>query len=262
MRISLGICLIALISLCGCNGGNQNSDEKPANANANTAPRAGTVPPPLAPEGRAEAGFKPCNEYFPLVPGSVAKYVLHYSSGLISDLTIVVDAAGNEGGRQIFKQRSQIVDRSGGMEIVQATTRKFACDGDRVLILSETNESNVAGNQSNSEFQFRENSVMMADPQTIARKGATWSHAFRSIFRTPQQPEVKSDVPTIVEFEVGSAQQVQTPVGTFKAVIITRKIGENVTYDYYVPGIGLVKRESKEGTYWELKEFSGLKASE
>lgn len=259
MPIRLGIILIIVISLCGCKDDSKTANNNQANSNSSTQRVA--IPPPLAPEGRAAPGFKACNDYFPLVPGSVAKYVIHYSSGLTADLTVVVDAA-DEGGRQIFKQRSQIVDRSGGMEIIQATTRTFACDGQRVLILSEKNESNVAGNQSVSEFNFRDNSVMMADPQTIARKGSTWSHAFRTTFRSAQQPEAKGDAPTIVAFEVGDTAQVVSPVGTFKATVIVRKIGENVTYDYYAPGVGLVKRESKEGTYWELKEFSGLKASE
>ncbi|HSB10547.1 MAG TPA: hypothetical protein VLM38_13750 [Blastocatellia bacterium] len=262
MRIRFGIVLIFVISVYGCNSGGKEVSNNQTNANANTSPTARvTIPPPLVPETRADASFEPCNPYLPLVPGSVMKYVIHYSSGLIADMTVVVDAA-DEGGRKVFTQRSQIVDRSGGMEIVQSTTSKFACDGERVLILSETNESNIAGNQSTSEFQFRENSLRMADPQTLARKGSTWTHAFRSTFRSPQQPEAKPDEPTIVEFQVGDSEQVSTPVGTFKARIITRKIKENVTYDYYAPGVGLVKRQAKEGTYWELREFSGLKAAE
>ena len=262
MRIRFGIILIGLIGvicLCGCNGNNAPVKNSQSNANSNT-PRV-AIPPPLAPAERLDASFKPCNDYYPLVPGSVMKYVIHYSSGLVADLTVVVDSE-EEGGRKIFKKRSQIVDRSGGMEIVQSTTSKFACDGNRVIILSEVNEQNVAGNQSASEFRFRDNSLMMADPQTVARKGSTWSHAFYTTFRSAAQPDAKEDTPTIVYFEVGDSAVVTTPVGNFKATIIIRKVKQNVTYDYYAPGVGLVKRESKEGTYWELKEFSGLKAAE
>jgi hypothetical protein len=42
-------------------------------------------------------------------------------------------------------------------------------------------------------------------------------------------------------------------------VTVLRKVGDNQTTDYYAPGLGLVKRQSKEGTSWDIKEFSGLK---
>jgi hypothetical protein len=50
-------------------------------------------------------------------------------------------------------------------------------------------------------------------------------------------------------------------VGTFKAITVNRKVNENSLVDFYVAGLGLVKRQSKEGTSWELKEYSGLKAT-
>ena len=63
----------------------------------------------------------------------------------------------------------------------------------------------------------------------------------------------------IIEFQVLGPADVTTTVGTFKAVTILRKVGENTVLDYYAPGLGLVKRQAKEGTSWELKEYSGLK---
>jgi hypothetical protein len=246
--------LLAAIALSGCNGANKNVNSP----NANRA-QSFTPPQPIKPAEAADPNFKPCNPYFPLVPGSIAKYVINYSSGLVADLTVVVDAA-EEGGRKVFTQRSQLVDRSGGMEITQSTIRKFTCDGDRVQILAEKTEGSVAGQQSSVDFDYRENSLVMDDPQSVSRKGTTWQHAFRQVFHTPDRPPARGDVPMIVVFEVMGPEDVTTAVGTFKAVKIRRKIGENFTIDYYVPGLGLVKRQNKDGTSWELKEYSGIKA--
>jgi hypothetical protein len=257
MRFSVVPILISVITISGCNGGGSNVNSNKSTANTNTADFK--PPGPISPNEAPDPKFKSCNPYFPLVPGSIAKYVINYSSGLVADITVVVDAA-DEGGRKVFTERSQLVDRSGGMHIVQSVTRKYVCDGDRVLIVSEATDSNIEGGKSSSEFQYRENSVAMADPQTLARKGSTWTIGFRTIVRSPGQPEQRSDVPTIVAFEVGGPQQVQTSVGTFNTTNIIRKVGENVVYDFYAPGIGLVRRQAKEGTSWELREYSGLKA--
>jgi hypothetical protein len=259
MRISSLIILLSAVALSGCNGGNNNVNSN-ANSNAN-ANRVLTFKPPqpIRPLEAADPKFKPCNPYFPLVPGSIAKYVINYSSGITGDLTVIVDAA-DEDGRKVFTQTSQLIDRSGGMQITQSIVRKFVCDGERVLILSEKTESNVAGQPSAMDFDYRENSVMMADPQSIARTGTTWSHGFHQVIHNSGQPPTRSNDLTMILFEVDGPADVTTAVGTFKGVKITRKIGENSTIDLYVPGLGLVKRQAKEGTSWELKEYSGLKA--
>jgi hypothetical protein len=259
MRISSVILLLSAIALSGCDGGNNN-----VNSNANSTANANRVlefkaPQPIKPLEAADPKFKPCNPYFPLVPGSIAKYVINYSSGITGDLTVIVDAADEE-GRKVFTQRSQLIDRSGGMQITQSIVRRFVCDGERVVILSEKTESNVAGQQSAIDFDYRENSVMMVDPQSIARTGTTWNQGLRQIIRNAGQPPTRSDDLTIITFEVGGPAEVTTAVGTFKGVRITRKVGETSTVDYYVPGLGLVKRQAKEGTVTELKEYSGLKA--
>jgi hypothetical protein len=256
MRLILVIILLAAIIFSGCNGTPTNVNSN-ANGNANKA-QSIKPPQPIKPVDVADPKFKPCNPYFPLVPGSIAKYVINYSSGIVGDLTVVVDAA-DEDGRKVFTQRSQLVDRSGGLQQNQSIVRRFVCDGDRVQILSEKTETNVTGQLSSSEFEYRENSLMMTDPKSMLTKGATWTHAFRSVFHSPGQPPARGDQPTIIAFEVLGPEDVTTAVGTFKAVTILRKVGENTALEYFVPGLGLVKRQLKEGTSTELKEYSGLK---
>lgn len=256
MRSSL-IIIVAALALGGCNGANDAANTN-SNANSNTAVTF-KPPQPIKPLEAVNPSFKACNSYFPLVPGSVAKYVVTYPTGLVADATVIVDSA-EESGRKIFNQRTQLVDRSGGSQISQSTTRKFACDGERVLILGDKTETSVTGQPSTVDFQYRENSPAMTDPQSMTRKGSTWSHTFGQVMSSPGAEGVRSDTPTTVVFEVIGPEEVTTAVGTFKAVKVNRKIGEGYTYDYYVPGIGLVKRQSKEGVTWELKEYSGLKA--
>jgi hypothetical protein len=256
MRLIPVIILLTAILFTGCNRTPTNVNSN-ANGNANNALNI-KPPAPIKPVDVPDPKFKPCNPYFPLVPGSIAKYVINYSSGIVGDLTVVVDAA-DEDGRKVFTQRSQLVDRSGGMQISQSTVRRFVCDGDRVQILSEKTESNISGQQSSADFEYRENSLAMTDPKSILTKGATWNHAFHTVIHSPGQAPARSDQPTIIAFEVVGPQDVTTTVGTFKTVTILRKVGENTVLDYYAPGLGLVKRQAKEGTTWELKEYSGLK---
>ncbi len=259
MRLISVITLLAATTLCGCNGTSTNVNSN-LNRNTNSTPNF-KPPQPIKPVDAVDPNFKACNSYFPLVPGSVVKYVITYSSGLVGDLTVVVDAA-DEGGRKIFTQRSQIVDRSGGLKITQSTIRKFVCDGDRVQILSEKTDGNVEGQQSSSDFEYPENSMMMTDPKAMLTKGSTWNQAFHIVFHSPGQAPSRSPEPTVVSFEVTGPQDVTTQVGTFKTVTVVRKVGGNVVTDFYAAGLGLVKRQSKEGTSWEIKEYSGLKAQE
>jgi hypothetical protein len=251
------IMLLTAIAFGGCNSGPSNINSN-GNGNSNTNAALNIkVPDPIKPEQPVDSNFKPCNPYFPLVPGSIAKYVVNYSSGIVGDLTVVVDAA-EENGQKLFIQRSQLVDRSGGMQIIQKITRKLRCDGERVIILSENTESNIAGQSSSAEFEYRENSVMMNDPKSMLIKGTAWTHAFRPTYHSPGNPPARSEEPTIIAYEVGSPQHVTTAIGTFKAIPVARRIADNLTVDQYVAGLGLVKRQSKEGASWELKEYSGL----
>jgi len=260
MRIISIVLLLVTLTISGCDGTNKNSNSN-NNANGNGNSNRGSMlspPPPLKPEGTPDPKFKTCNAYFPLVPGSTAKYVINYSSGIVADLTIVVDAA-DEGGRRVYTQKSQLIDRSGGMQIIQTTVRKFVCDAERVQILSEKTDSSITGQSSSSEFEYRDNSLAMVDPKALLTKGTTWSHGFRTIFHSPGQPPSRSDQPTIINFEVLGPTDVTTALGTFKTISILRKVGENATTDFYAPGLGLIKRQAKEGTTWELISYSGLK---
>jgi hypothetical protein len=260
MRVIFAIIVVGATMLGGCSGaGNNGNGNRPNNTNNNRPPTL-KAPPPIKPAEAVDLHFKSCNPYYPLVPGSIAKYVINYPTGTVADRTVVVDAT-EEDGRKIFVERTQIVDRSGGMYIIQSAEGRYVCDDGNVRVLTEKFDSVIGGeNQSSVDFNYRQNSLMMADPETISRKGATWRQAFRQVSHTPGQPPTVGDEPTIIVFEVSGPEEVTTAAGTFKAVKITRKIRDGYTIDYYVPGLGLVRRTSKEGASWELREYSGLKA--
>jgi hypothetical protein len=260
MRLISVVVVLATLAISGCKD-TDTSVNSNANSNANANRGQSLKPPqPIKPTQPVDANFKPCNPYFPLVPGSIAKYVMNYSSGLVADMTVVVDVA-DEDGRKVFTQRSQLIDRSGGLQMAQLITRKFVCDGEKVQILSEKTESNLRGQQPSSvDFDYRENSVMMPEPAMLSRKGSTWSHSFHTVFHKPGEPPARSDVPTAIKFEVAGPEDVTTAAGNFKAIKVIRTVLTNGTTDYYVAGIGLVKRFAREGTATDLKEYSGLAA--
>ena len=259
MRIGFLITLLAAIVLSGCTPSSTNSN---GNANSNANRTVFTPPGPLVANSRFDPNFKTCNEYYPLVPGSVAKYILTYSSGLVADVTVVVDPS-EENGRKGFVERSRIVDKSGGLQIVQDTEKHFVCDGDKVMILLEKTESRVADQpKSTSQFDYRENSYAMIEPSSLVQTNATWSYSFKRTSQRGDEPPAKEDAPIILSFTVKGEQEITLPTGKVKALKLERKGGTNVVTDYYVRGLGLVKRESAEGTSWELKEYSGLKPVE
>lgn len=259
IRSFFGIVLLTSLALSGCNGNNNTNRNGNGNGNANAERSDFKTPTQIKPATAVDPNFKPCNPYFPLVPGSTAKYVIAYSSGLVADATVVVDSS-EENGRKVFTERSQIIDRSGGLQIAQSTEKKYVCDGERVQLLSEKTDSDVAGQKSTSEFKYRDNSVAMVDPASLARKGTSWQYSFTKVFTRPgEAPAIVTD-PTFVSFEAQGDEEVTIPTGKLKATKVLRKVGENQVSEYFVRGLGLVKRQAKEGTSWELKEFSGLKA--
>ncbi|MFY9611666.1 MAG: hypothetical protein WAU45_24020 [Blastocatellia bacterium] len=258
IRSSLGIVLLIGLALSGCNG-NKNTNSN-GNANGNGNSRGDFRPPaPIKPAAAVDPNFKSCNLYFPLLPGSTAKYVIGYSSGLVADATVVVDSS-EENGRKVFTETTQIVDRSGGLQISQTMVKKYVCDGERVQLISEKTESDVAGQKSASEFKYRDNSVAMVDPASLSRKGTSWQYSFTKVFTKAGGPPAIVDEPTFVSSEAQGDEEVTIPTGKLKATKVLRKIGENQVTEYFVRGLGLVKRKASEGTAWELKEFSGLKA--
>jgi len=254
--------MLAALALNGCNGSKNGNGNGNGNANGN-ANRSDFKPPTaLKPTGAVDPNFNSCNPYLPLVPGSSAKYVLVYSSGLIADATVVVDSA-DENGRKVFTETTQIVDRSGGLQIAQTTVKKYVCDGERVQLISEKTDSDIAGQKSTSEFKYRDNSVAMVDPASLAKKGTTWQYSFTKVFNRPGDPPAIINDPTFVTFEVQGDEEVVIPTGKLKAVKLLRKVNENKVNEYFVRGLGMVKRDFlNEGTSWELKEFSGIKAAD
>jgi hypothetical protein len=258
MRTVLSVILFAALSLSGCDpntNGNANQNNQNGNANRSAIYKP---PAPLTPKAAADPNFTPCNPYFPLVPGSVAKYVLNYSSGLVADATVVVDAEQQE-GRTVFVERTQIIDRSGGLQQTQSTVRQFACDGERIQIISEKNETRVEERLTVNENLFRPNTIAMVDPAALALKDTTWSIAFTQTFQSPGEAMATLPEPTIITRTVVGPEEVTIPTGKLKAVAVQRKVKENLSTDYYARGLGMVKRVSAEGTTWELREYSGLR---
>jgi hypothetical protein len=259
MRIPLVFILFAALALSACNpgpGGNRNA----TNGNANTAPRVVEAAKPLVPSTAVDVNFKACNPYYPLVPGSRRRYVIIYSSGITADATAIVDP-WEENGRQGFKELLQIVDSSGGYQIKQLIERHYFCDGDKVEIVYEKTDSDVDANKTVTEFFYRDNSYAMIEPASL-KPGATWSYGLKMKIQPVGQPASEPNVPTIVNFTVKDEQDIQLPTGKAKALMLYRKVNEAEINDYFVAGLGFVKRTSKEGTSWELKEYSGLKPVE
>jgi hypothetical protein len=261
MRTGLLVLLLVAVALSGCPGNKNSNSNTNINSNGNANQTAFIPPPALKPESAPDPNFKSCNDYYPLVPGSVARYVLNYSSGLVADVTIVVNSS-DENGRKGFIERSRILDRTGGSQIFQDTEKHFVCDGDKVMILYEKTESRVENQLSKSQFDYRENSYMMIEASSLKQTDATWSYGFRRTTQRGDEPVSKEDTPLIVGFTVKGEEEVTLPTGKVKALKIERKVGENRVTDYYARGLGLVRRTSAEGTFWELKEYSGLKPVE
>ncbi|MCI0491178.1 MAG: hypothetical protein L0229_31700 [Blastocatellia bacterium] len=261
MRITLTLSLLASLALSGCNGekpdGNTND-----NANSNTNATAFLKPPdPIKPTAPPDPDFKPCNPYYPLVPGSQVGYTLIISSGLVNDVTVVVDEAEEE-GRKVFVERTRIVDKSGGLQKAELTVRKYACEDGRIQIFHENSENRIEGKLNKVENTFGTGAVFMTDAQSLGRKGSTWSYSFRQVFWHEELQTTVPQAPVTINFTVEGEEEVIVPAGKFKAIKILRRVGENEVSDYFARGIGLVKRVAAEGTTLVLTEYSGVNPSE
>lgn len=251
------------MALTACNGKNANSNS-PSNTNANdnaNRPLVYTPPAPIKPQSPPDPNFVACNPYFPLVPGSLKKFSLVWATGLVADATVVVDAA-QENGRKVFVETMQIVDKAGGVNKAEKTVRKYVCDAERVQIIDEITENRIDGKENTVEFKFRDVAIAMLDPASIKRKGSTWTYSFYQLFKAPGQLPAAPEEPVIISFESQGEEEVTVPAGKFKAAKVVRRVGQNQVFDYFVPGLGLVKRQSAEGTLWELKEYSGVTPAE
>jgi hypothetical protein len=263
MRFVLAITLLAAALFSGCNGTNTNTnsnqnDNQPSNAN-----RLVTLPnvDPVKPTSPVDPSYKSCNPYFPLVPGSQIKYLIRFSSSLLADVNVVVDSAV-EGGHQTFIETTQIIDKSGGLEKLEKTVRKYVCDGERIKVTYDKG-NNRAGERANDvELKFKGVPIIMVDPASLKRPGTTWSYTFNQIFQVAGEAPIEPEESVTVTFEVLGEEEVTTPAGKFKTLRIARRVKDKQGVDYFAKGLGLVKRVGWDGTSWELREYGGVKPIE
>lgn len=259
MRAISALIILAGLTLVGCdNSNNQENSNSASNANR---PSAMAPITPLKPQAPPDPGFVACNAYFSLVPGSLKKFTMVWSTGLVADATVVVDAV-EENGQKVFVETTQIVDKAGGVNKAEKTVRKYVCDGDRIQIIGEKTENRIDGKETVVEFRFRNVATAMLDPASLKRNGSTWSYSFYQMFTSPGELPAAIEEPVIISFEAQGEEDVSVPAGKFKALKVVRKVGQNQVFDYFVPGLGLVRRQNAEGTYWELKEYSGITPAE
>jgi hypothetical protein len=259
MRNAALILLSALL-LAGCNGPATNTNA-PSNANSNTDKTPVASTSPIKSETPLDPNFKICNPYLPLVPGSEAVYAITYSSNLTADARVVVDLK-EENGQKVFIERTQIIDRSGGYEKNEVEVKKYTCDGERVRLIHYNTENWVQNVLNRSQWKFRADAVAMPKPAELKGKGFRWSYSFTISIQRGDEPPVNIDEPTFIFFESAGEEEVTVPAGTFKALKVIRKVGKNEVTDYYVPGLGLIRRQAAEGTAWALKEYAGIRPTE
>lgn len=263
MRNSIALFLLSALALTGCNGSNTNTNTSAtSNANSNTdstTPVASTAP--IKPDTSLDPGFKSCNPYMPLVPGSEALYAISFSSRLGADARVVVDLK-EENGQKVFVERTQIIDKSGGYEKNEVEVKKYTCNGEIVRLIHYNTENWIQNILNRSQWAFRTDAVAMPKPAEIARKGFTWSYSFMLSIQRGNEPPTNVPEPIFVFFESAGEEEVTVPAGTFKALKVIRRVNKNEAIDYFVPGLGLVKRQATEGTSWVLKEYAGIKPVE
>jgi hypothetical protein len=259
MRTPLVFVLLMAVALSACTACDPGPTANKNNSNGNSNVRSGEAPvlQPMPTPPPVDTSFKACNPYFPLVPGSRRKYTVSYSSGISADATAVV-YPWEENGQKGFKEIIQIRDTSGGYQISQQIERHYVCDGDKVKILYEKTDSDVDNNKTVTEFFYRDPSYAMIEPASL-KMNATWTQSLKMKLQAPGQPAAEPDAPTFINFTVLKEEELPLPIGKVKALLIYRKVGEAEINDYFVPGLGFVFRNAKEGNKWILKEYSGLK---
>jgi hypothetical protein len=264
-RFAVILAAIALLGASCDTSSNSNGSSDPnstgnSNSNANKSVIPEPPPPEIKPKEAVDPAFKSCNPYFPLVPGSQLKYTLVYSSGLVANVTVVVDR-DNENGKAVFVETTRIMDKNGGGSKLATRTTKYVCDGERVQMIALSNDNKAEDNETHMEMIFNGSALAMLDPSSLKPK-ARWSYSFSQTFQVPGKPPQSGGKSTTMDFEVAGADTTKVPAGTFKTMKISHKAGAHEISEYYASGIGLVKRENDDGTRWELTEFSGLKAAD
>lgn len=258
-KLAVAFLLLTAMVFGGCSGSdpspNANSSAS-GNSNSNVVV---TPPTPLKPSVQIDPSFKACNPFYPLVPGSLTKHTIFYSSGLVAEVTTVVEPAENGAGGELV-QREQILDTSGGLNKLSTTNRTFICDGERVRILSEQGYDKVEEHENSAESKFPNPAILMVAP-TDFRPGATWSYVFVRTLQRPGGPPITLD-PITRWLEYRANEEVTVQAGRYTAARVDWRLKEKTGTDYYVRGLGLVKRVADDGTRWELKEYSGLHPAE
>jgi hypothetical protein len=258
MRIVLVMLLFGAFGFSSCDTKNANNNRNTNSSNTNANSNINLVrPADIKPTQPVDTNFKSCNPYFPLVPGSQTKFTLQFASPLVADVNVVVSQV-EENGRKVFVEQTQIIDKSGGFQKTELTERKYICDNGRVQIIYEKADNRTEKGSSIGDTSFRNVATFMVDPASLGRKGTTWSYGFDVTFQRPNEQPLKTDAVTI-SFETQGEEEVKVPAGTFRAIKIVRKVRDVFVNEYYVAGLGLVKRVNKDGTTWELKEYSGLR---
>ncbi len=257
MHNSFFALLLGVLLLSGCNNSTSNTNSNSSASNKNVNPIV-EAPPPINPETPVDPNYKSCNPYFPLVPGSITVYTLNYPTALVATQRVVT-AQAEEDGKKVFTERTQIVDTSGGANKKELTTRKYVCDGERIQVTYERNENEVDRVPTIFTHRYDNAAYVLPTSADLSRKGATWAYSLKQTIEKPGEPPVANPDPIVVNCEAQGEEEVTVPAGKFKAVKVFKKIKDNYVIEYYVRGIGLVKRVAKEGTTLELKEYSGLK---
>ncbi|HKV39436.1 MAG TPA: hypothetical protein VJX67_09500 [Blastocatellia bacterium] len=230
------------------------SSEASSKSNPNPTPRF-SPPPELKPSIAADPSFKSCNPYYPLVPGSQAKYAVKNISGdFVNEVTVIVDAISGGKGKPVFTETAQRVDPRKAE--VETTTRKYMCQGERIEVISGVIDAKVGRTTARLESKFSPAATVMLDAASLT-PGAEWSYSMAAEITTPGKPPVSRQA-IWLNFEVKGSEDVTVPAGTFKTLHIAGKVKGRQIDEYYARGVGMVKRTSEDGSSWELTHYSGL----
>ena len=262
MFVRLLIVTASLFLLIGCDPPAKDGNSSSSISNSNAPTPSFSPPEPIKPSSAIDPNFKVNNPYFPLVPGSTLKYTIHYASPVVANVIVVVDSA-QENGRQLFAQTWQIVDTGGGDEKNENTVRRYVLDGDNVLQVYEKTQNMFRGQKTTSELKFTKEAAVMPGVSSL-RPGATWSQSFTQVFQIAEEKPIVEDKTMTISYKIDGKEDVTVPAGKFKALKVIREVTGNKLpiNDFYVQGVGLVKREAGDGTRLELTEYHGVKPAE
>ncbi|HYM01093.1 MAG TPA: hypothetical protein VEZ90_19195 [Blastocatellia bacterium] len=266
----LGLCVV-LTAASSCrtafSGGSMSASSSGPGAAATGAgaqqsptPKPLFTPPDLKPVEKADPSFKSCNPYYPLVPGSVAKYVIKNTGRVTANTEVVVNADAEQQKKRESTEISQQVETERGL--MQTTTRKYVCNAGKVEVVSDIIDARVRTSAQRAggarlESKFPSTAVVMDNPSSL-KPGDSWSYSMVGTIIEEKHPP-QAQPPIQLAFEVKGDEDITVPAGTFKTIHIATTVKGHHLDEYYARGIGLVKRLTDTGLSWELVEYSGLK---